>query len=202
MHGKKRLTVGISGASGASLAVSLLRQMALHDDWETHVVVSGGGARILEHELGMNQVGLLEMATEVHPLSDVGATIASGTFKTEGMVIIPCSMKTLSGVCHGYSDNLLLRAADVTLKERRKLVLVARETPLSLIHLRNMTTLTEMGAVVLPPVMTFYNHPQDIDDMRVHIVGKVLGEFGVEANGFRRWDSAQAAESGHRGRVL
>lgn len=194
MNPKKRLVVGISGASGASLAVGLLKQMALMDDWEVHLVVSRGGSLILEHELGMNESGLLDLAEEIHPVSNIGAAIASGTFKTEGMIVAPCSMKTVSGVCHGYSENLLLRAADVTLKERRKLVLVARETPLNMIHLRNMTSLAEMGVVIMPPVMTFYNNPETIEDMTTHIVGKMLGEFGIEARGFRRWDGRQGAE--------
>ena len=117
----------------------------------------------------------------------MAASVSSGTFRTEGMVIIPCSMKTLAGIACGYSDNLLLRAADVTLKERRKLVLVTRETPLSQIHLRNMLSLTQTGAVILPPMLTYYNNPQTIEDMTRHIVGKVMAEFGLEHPKFHRW---------------
>ena len=122
--------------------------------------------------------------------SNIGAAIASGTFETEGMAVVPCSMKTLAGICHGYAENLLLRAADVTLKERRKLVLVARETPFGLVHLRNMTALAEMGVTILPPMLTYYQHPQSIEDMTTHIVGKIMREFRLEAPGFRRWEGS------------
>ena len=122
--------------------------------------------------------------------TNIGAAIASGTFETEGMAVVPCSMKTLAGICHGYAENLLLRAADVTLKERRKLVLVARETPLGLVHLRNMTALAEMGVTILPPMLTYYQHPQSIEDMTTHIVGKIMREFRLEAPGFRRWEGS------------
>jgi flavin prenyltransferase len=127
------------------------------------------------------------LATRCHPLEDVGASIASGTFKTRGMVIVPCSMKTLAGVASGYSDNLLLRAADVTLKERRKLVLVARESPLSPVHLRNMQTVSDDGAILLPPMLTFYNRPECIDDLVRHMVGKILDIFDLELPRFKRW---------------
>jgi polyprenyl P-hydroxybenzoate/phenylacrylic acid decarboxylase-like protein len=184
---KKRLVVGVSGASGAALAVALLEAMQAFHNWETHLTVSRGARDTLRLETmdGLRQME--QLAHRTYPVADIGAAIASGTFTTQGMVIIPCSMKTLAGVAHGYSDNLLLRAADVTIKERRKLVLVARETPLSPIHLRNMTTLTEMGAVLMPPVLTFYNQPRTIADMVDHMVGKVLNEFGLEFSQFRRW---------------
>jgi polyprenyl P-hydroxybenzoate/phenylacrylic acid decarboxylase-like protein len=119
----------------------------------------------------------------------MAANIASGTFTTQGMVVIPCSMKTTAGIAHGYAENLLLRAADVTLKEGRKLVLVVRETPLSQIHLRNMTDLAAMGVVLMPPMLTYYNQPQSIRDMEIHIVGKVLNEFGIELPNYKRWQS-------------
>ncbi|MCG6282850.1 UbiX family flavin prenyltransferase, partial [Vibrio diabolicus] len=119
-----------------------------------------------------------------------GASIASGTFRVEGMVVVPCSMKTLSGIAHGYSDNLLLRAADVNIKERRKLVLVARETPLSKLHLNNMLAATEYGAIIMPPMLTYYNHPKSIEDMENHIVGKILHEFGLESSHYKRWCDA------------
>ena len=127
------------------------------------------------------------MADHVYDLHDIGASIASGTFKTEGMVVVPCSMKTVAGIHSGYSDNLLLRAADVTLKERRKLVLVARETPLHTIHLRNMMELSQMGAIILPPMLTFYNRPENIQQMVEHIAAKVLDIYGIESKKFRRW---------------
>jgi flavin prenyltransferase len=190
MTSRKRLVVGISGASCANLAVMLLESMRARDDWETHVVISEGARRTIELETELTLDEVRSLATRSHAIEDVGASIASGTFKTEGMVVVPCSMKTLAGVAHGYSENLLLRAADVTLKERRKLVLVARETPLSQIHLRNMLTLASMGVVIMPPMLTAYNHPKTFADAERHIVGKVMAEFGIEAQGFSRWEGA------------
>ena len=183
----KRLVIGISGASGAGLAVHLLEELQNHPDWEPHVVLSKGGELTLQHETGLSSRHLARLASAVHAPEDIGASIASGTFKTQGMVVIPCSMKTVSGICHGYADNLLLRAADVTLKERRPLVLVARETPLNSIHLRNMTTLADMGAVIMPPMMTFYTLPESIRDMSLHIVAKVLDVFGIEVPDAKKW---------------
>ena len=188
MSNPKRLVVGISGASCANLAVKLLQAVAIQDGWETHVVISGGACRTIAHETSHTPEDVLAMATRSYDLEDIGSAIASGTFRTDGMVVIPCSMKTLAGIAHGYSENLLLRAADVTLKERRKLVLVARETPLSLIHLRNMVTLAGMGVVIMPPVLTAYHRPESIDDLENHIVGKVMAEFGMEPMGFKRWN--------------
>lgn len=187
MSDVKRLVVGISGASCANLAVMLLETMRQTPGWETHLVLSDGAKRTIEHETDLTCAQVEALATTVYPTDDVGASIASGTFVTAGMVVVPCSMKTLSGISHGYSDNLLLRAADVTLKERRKLVLAVRETPLNLIHLNNMVTLAGMGVVIMPPVLTFYNHPKTVEDLQRHIVGKLLHEFGVEAPCFKRW---------------
>ena len=178
---KKRLVVGLSGASGAILCVSLLEAMRREKDWEVHLVTSEAGERVLHEETGMSGTDLAELAFRPHDI---------GTFETEGMAVVPCSMKTLAGICHGYAENLLLRAADVTLKERRKLVLVARETPLGLVHLRNMTALAEMGVTILPPMLTYYQHPQSIEDMTTHIVGKIMREFRLEAPGFRRWEGS------------
>ena len=127
------------------------------------------------------------LADECHDIKNIGASIASGTYKTEGMIVVPCSMKTVAGIASGYSDNLLLRAADVTLKERRKLVLVARETPFNTIHLRNMLELSQMGAIILPPMLTFYNKPQSMDDMVNHIAGKILDVFDIEYQKLCRW---------------
>lgn len=184
----KRLVVGISGASCANLAILLLRQMKRHADWETHVVVTEGARRTIEYETACSFDEVAALATRLHPLEDVGASIASGTFRTEGMVIVPCSMKTLAGIATGYSANLLLRAADVVIKERRRLVLVARETPLSLIHLKNMVTVAKSGAIILPPMLTGYNRPETLEDAELHIVGKIMAEFGIEMDAFRRWD--------------
>ena len=186
----KRLVVGVSGASGASLAVTLLETMKQQINWETHLVISSGAKRTITLELTETIEYVETLATEVHDLQDIGASIASGTFKTAGMVVIPCSMKTLAGIAHGYSDNLLIRAADVTLKENRPLVLVARETPLSPIHLKNMSILASYGVTLMPPMMTFYNNPQNIMDMQMHIVGKVLNEFGIEVTNFKRWNGS------------
>lgn len=187
MSAPNRLVVGMSGASGAVLGVELLKALHAFPGWESHLVISGGARRTIEHETGMTVKEVEALATRCHPLEDIGASIASGTFKTRGMVIVPCSMKTLSGVATGYSDNLLLRAADVTIKERRDLVLVARESPLSPLHLRNMQAASDLGAIILPPVLTFYNHPFVIEDMTRHIVGKILDVFGLEMPRFQRW---------------
>ena len=187
-----RLVVGISGASGAILGIELLKAMRAMPGWETHLVVSEGARRTIAHETSCAMAEVAALATRHHPIEDVGALVASGTFRTAGMVVVPCSMKTVAGIASGYSDNLLLRAADVTIKERRRLVLVARESPLSPIHLRNLQTVSDLGAVILPPVLTFYNHPTSIEDMARHIVGKVLDVFGLELPSFQRWGQCAA----------
>jgi 4-hydroxy-3-polyprenylbenzoate decarboxylase len=188
----KRLVIGISGASGAIIGIDLLNTMRKQfPEWETHLVISSGARRTIEHETSYSIQEVESLATKCHPLDDVGASIASGTFKTAGMVVVPCSMKTVAGIASGFSTNLLLRAADVIIKERRKLVLVARESPLSAIHLHNMNTVASAGAIVLPPVLTFYNHPQTIEDMTRHIVGKILDIFDLEIGGFKRWSPDQ-----------
>ena len=183
----KRLVVALSGASGVPLGVRLLEKMQAVPDWETHLVLSAGAKRTIHEETDLAVADVEALATRVYPEGDIGASIASGTFRTQGMVIVPCSMKTLAGVAHGFSENLLLRAADVTLKERRRLVLVAREMPLSLIHLRNMTAVTEAGAIVLPPMISFYQRPKTVDDMVDHVVGKILDIFEIEMPGYCRW---------------
>jgi polyprenyl P-hydroxybenzoate/phenylacrylic acid decarboxylase-like protein len=196
MSGLKRLVVGMSGASCSGLGVRLLAALRDQPGWETHLVVSDAAQRTLKHETGLELGQIQELATRTHAVGDIGAAIASGTFRTEGMVVIPCSMKTVAGIAHGYAENLLLRAADVTLKERRRLVLVARETPLGLIHLRNLTELAAMGVTILPPVLTGYHGPASTADMEDHIVGKVLAEFGVEFPRFRRWRGLAEAADG------
>lgn len=185
---KKRLVVGISGASGAPLAVELLRALAGMEDWETHLVLTRGGQLTLEAETDLDLAGLHALADVVYDNESIGAAIASGTFRTAGMVVIPCSMKTVGGIASGYSDNLLLRAADVMLKEGRPLVLVARETPLSAIHLRNLHELALAGARILPPAVAYYNRPQSIEDVTRQLVGKVLDQFGIEYDGLTRWN--------------
>lgn len=184
---KKRIIIGLSGASGSPLAVEILKELRHFPDWESHVVMTYGFEQTLLTETKVSVAELCQLADIVYENSNIGASIASGTFKTEGMVVVPCSMKTLAGVANGYSDNLLLRAADVTIKERRKLVLVTRESPLSPIHLRNMLTLSELGVVIMPPMLTYYNQPREVAEMARHIVGKILSEFGVEISGFKRW---------------
>lgn len=184
---KKRLVVGLTGASGAPLSLALLRAMQSFADWETHVVYSDSFLRTLETETDCSPEQLKELCSFVYDLHDMAASVSSGTFRTEGMIIVPCSMKTVAGIACGYSDNLILRAADVTLKERRKLVLLAREAPLSGIHLRNMLTLSQMGASILPPMLTYYNNPETVEDMTRHIVGKALSAFDLELPGFQRW---------------
>jgi polyprenyl P-hydroxybenzoate/phenylacrylic acid decarboxylase-like protein len=184
---KKRLVVGMSGASGAILGIQLLKIMKEYPEWETHLVMTKGTEMTiaLETEYSLEQVKALP--DKVYDINHIGDSIASGTFETEGMVIVPCSMKTVAGIACGYSDNLLLRAADVTLKERRKLVVIARESPLSTIHLRNMLILAEAGAYIMPPVVTYYQKPLTLEEMNHQILGKILDKFGIEITGFRRW---------------
>ena len=185
---KKRIVIGISGASGAPLAVRLLREIKKQEGLESHLVVSEGGRRTIEEECGCPVKEIMEQADVCYDNRDIGAAIASGTFPAEGMVIIPCSMKTLSGLVHGYTENLLLRTADVTMKEQRRLVIVPRETPMSVTHLDNLSMAARIpGVMVIPPVVTYYNHPQTIEDMETHLVGKILRVFGWEADGFRGW---------------
>ena len=185
-----RLIVGMTGATGAPLGVALLQALRDMPEVETHLVMSKWAKTTIELETPYTAHDVAALADVVHSPADQAATISSGSFRTDGMIVIPCSMKTLAGICHGYAENLLLRAADVTLKERRKLVLVARETPLGLVHLRNMTALAEMGVTILPPMLTYYQHPQSIEDMTTHIVGKIMREFRLEAPGFRRWEGS------------
>lgn len=184
----KRLIIGISGASGIPIAVSVLRALRELPDWTSCLVLSKGGERTIRMETDFTVEDVSSLADEVYDNSNVGASIASGTFRTEGMIVVPCSMKTVSGIANGYSDTLLLRAADVTIKERRKLLLVARETPLSTIHLKNMLTLSQMGVIIMPPMQTYYNHPESVADMTDHMTGKILDVFGIEYRRFRRWN--------------
>ena len=187
MASPRRLIVGMSGASGAQLGIRLLEKLQTVEGWETHLVLSNGARRTIHEETDRTVAEVEAMATVVHPQTDIGASIASGTFRTAGMVIVPCSMKTLAGVASGYSENLILRAADVVLKERRKLVLVAREMPLNLIHLRNMTAAVEAGAILLPPMVSFYQQPKTVEEITDHVVGKILDVFEIDMPGFRRW---------------
>jgi len=184
---KKRLVVGMSGASGAILGIKLLEIMKEQPQWETHLIITNGAEMTIASETDYTLKQVMSFADKVYDVKNIGDSIASGSFRTEGMIIVPCSMKTVAGVACGYSDNLLLRAADVTLKERRKLIIVARESPLSTIHLRNMLTLSEAGACIIPPMVTYYNKPLSLEDMNFHIIGKMLDQFGIEVPGLKRW---------------
>ncbi|HEY3367671.1 MAG TPA: UbiX family flavin prenyltransferase [Symbiobacteriaceae bacterium] len=181
-----RLVVGISGASGAIYGIRLL-EVLKGLGVETHLVLSETAGQTIACETAYDVARVEALATRVYPVADVASAISSGSYKTDGMVVAPCSIKTLSGIANSYNENLLTRAADVSLKERRKLVLVVRETPLHLGHLRLMTAVTEMGAVVLPPIPAFYHKPQTVAEIVDQTIGKVLDQFGLEANLFRRW---------------
>jgi flavin prenyltransferase len=182
----RRLVVGITGASGAVYGVRLL-QRAQALGLETHLVATPAGVLNVHHELGLDRASLEALATRAHPHGDVGACIASGSFDTAAMIVAPCSMKTLAAVAHGFGDNLLTRAADVTLKERRRLVLMVRETPFNLAHLRNMTSATEMGAIVFPPLPAFYHRPSTIDELVDESVERVLRLAGVDGASPQSW---------------
>jgi polyprenyl P-hydroxybenzoate/phenylacrylic acid decarboxylase-like protein len=186
---RQRLVVGMSGSSAPQLGHTFLQATRQLGTVETHFVLSQGARRSIELELGVDPAELEKLADVVYDARDLGASISSGSFLTIGMVIIPCSMRTLAAVATGNSDNLVARAADVTLKERRPLVMVTRETPLNLIHLRNMETVTLAGATVLPPVPGFYHKPKTIDDLLRQTCGKVLDQFGIGHELFRRWES-------------
>lgn len=182
----RRLVVGITGATGAVYGLQLLRR-ARSLGLQTHLVLTPAGVLNAHHELGLDRKSLEAEADHAHAPGDVGACVASGSFDTAAMVIAPCSMKTLAAVAHGLSDNLLTRAADVTLKERRRLVLLVRETPLNLAHLRNMTAVTEMGGVIFPPLPAFYHHPKSIDEMVADTVERVLALVGTEGAAPQAW---------------
>lgn len=182
-----KIVVGISGGSGSIYAISLLQ--ALKElGVETHLVVSSMGDYVTEHETGVSLEQLKSMATYYHDNKNFAASIASGSFKVDGMVVVPCSMKTLGNIANGISDNLLTRACDVTLKEGRKLVLVPRETPLNSIHLENMLKLSKMGVVIFPPSPGFYNHPESIEDIVINLTGRILDQLGVENRLVNRWE--------------
>jgi polyprenyl P-hydroxybenzoate/phenylacrylic acid decarboxylase-like protein len=192
MIGAPRLVIGMAGSSAPHYGITLLRTLRALDTIETHLVLSDGATRTIELEARIDPAEVRGLADVVHDARDLAASISSGSFLTLGMVVAPCSMKTLAAIAHGYSDSLLSRAADVTLKERRRLVLVTRETPLSLIHLRNMVAVTEAGATVLPPVPAFYHQPRSIDDLIAQTIGKILDQFGIQHHTFRRWGDAPA----------
>jgi 4-hydroxy-3-polyprenylbenzoate decarboxylase len=182
----RRLIVAITGATGAIYGVRLLERLRAAGV-DTHLVISRWGARTLLHETSWSREQVAALAAATYAPADMGAVISSGSFRTDGMIIAPCSAKTLAAIAHGYGDNLVHRAADVILKERRKLVLAVREAPLSEIHIENMLKLARMGAVILPPMPAFYNHPQTIDDIVDHTVARILDQFGIEVPEAMRW---------------
>lgn len=186
-HRHKRIIVAISGASGAVYGVRLLEMLRAMDHVRIHLIVSAAGWLNVQQELDITLKSLEDLADVVHPVHEIGASIASGSFQCDGMVIAPCSMRTLAAVAHGLSDNLITRTADVMLKERRKLILMVRETPLNLAHLRNMTSVTEMGGVIFPPVPGFYQRPQSIADMVDHTVSRVIDVLGLPQVDAPRW---------------
>lgn len=187
MSPPKRIIVGISGASGAVYGARLLQALQGMAGVESHLVVSRAGWLNLRHELDMERAEVEALADHVHDLADVGASIASGSFAAHGMVVAPCSMRTLAAIAHGLADNLLTRAADVVLKERRRLVLLTRESPLHLVHLRNMATVTELGAICCPPMPAFYQRPTTIGEIVDHSVARALDLLGLDNDLAPRW---------------
>ena len=188
-----RLIVAITGASGAIYGIRLLEALREVPDVETHLVLSNGGKLNIALETDRDPRDVEALAHEVHNDQNLAATIASGSFATGGMIVAPCSMKTLSGIVNSYADNLVVRAADVILKEQRKLVLMPRETPLHVGHCRLLLQAAEMGAVIAPPMPAFYNDPHTLDDLVNHSVGRALDLFGIESGLVKRWQGAKAA---------
>ena len=190
----KRIVVAISGASGAVYGVRLLQKLAELKNVQTHLTVSEAGFLNLQQELDMDRAQVEALADVVHPVRHVGAAIASGSFQCDGMVVAPCSMRTLAAIAHGMSDNLITRSADVMLKERRRLILMVRETPLNLAHLRNMTSVTEMGGIIFPPVPGFYHRPHSIAEMVDPTVDRVLDLLDLPPVGAPRWGGLAVAD--------
>jgi 4-hydroxy-3-polyprenylbenzoate decarboxylase len=186
----RRLIVGISGASGSVYAIAALRALRAAEDVETHLVLSEQARQTIALETDTTADEVERLADVVHRDGNLAASISSGSFKTDGMLVIPCSMKTASAIAYSFNANLLVRAADVCLKEKRRVVLVARETPLHLGHLRTLTQLAELGAVILPPVPGMYARPKTVEDIVAHTVGKALDQFGIDAKLFTRWSGA------------
>lgn len=188
MTNKKRLVVGVSGATGAIYGVRILEILSKMEGMETHLVLTKAGRMTIQVETPYSAKEVEAMADVVHDVNNVGASISSGSFRTEGMVIAPCSMKSMGSIAHSIGGDLLVRAADVVLKERKKLVLVVRETPLHLGHLEAMASLTRMGAVIFPPVPAFYHRPKSLDDVINQTVTRILDQFNIDVSLFHRWD--------------
>jgi 4-hydroxy-3-polyprenylbenzoate decarboxylase len=183
-----RIVVGISGASGAIYGLRLLERLRNHEDVETHLILTNSGQKTLYLETGKLAADVQSLADFSYPVGNIGSRLASGSFPTDAMVIAPCSIHTMSAIAYGISSNLVIRAADVTLKERRKLVLMVRETPLHIGHLKTMLALAEMGAIIAPPIPGFYNRPQTVMDIVDHNVDRVLDLIGLADSAVRRWD--------------
>jgi 4-hydroxy-3-polyprenylbenzoate decarboxylase len=181
------LVVGITGASGAIYGIRLLEVLSATKNAETHLIVSEPAEAIIKYETGRSIEDVRELASFSYDIGDLGAQISSGSFQTDGMIVAPCTVKTMSAIANSYSENLLIRVGDVTLKERRQLLLLVRETPLHLGHLRNMERLCEMGAIIMPPAPAFYHKPQTVQDIVDHTVGRMLDLFGIEHSLFQRW---------------
>jgi len=188
------LVVGITGASGAIYGIRLLEVLSSVKNVETHLIVSEAAEEIIKHETGRRIEDVKELASFSYDIRDIGARVSSGSFKTDGMIVAPCTVKTMSAIANSYSENLLVRAGDVTIKERRRLLLLVRETPLHIGHIRNMERLCEMGAIIMPPVPAFYYKPQTIQDIVDHTVGKMLDLFGIEHTLFQRWSGIAKQE--------
>lgn len=186
-----RLIVGISGASGVVLGYHMLKALKAYPECETHLVISEGAKVTFELETDLKIEDVEKLADVVHSNKNLAASVSSGSFKTDGMIVIPCSMKTLSGIATGYAENLLIRAVDVCLKENRKVVLVPREMPFGKLHIRNMKEASDLGCVMIPPLLTFYNNPQTIEEQINHIIGKILMQFGLDHKKFIAWEGAE-----------
>ena len=188
----RRIVIGITGASGVIYGIRMISLLKEKASFETHLIISDAGTKKIEIETGYKINEVTAMASFTYDNKNVGPALASGSFLTEGMVVIPCTIKTLSGIANSYNENLLLRAADVTLKEKRKLVLVVRETPLHKGHLMLMTTAADMGAHILPPMPSFYHQPKTIDDIINQTIGKIFDYFGIQHDLFNRWGEQEA----------
>jgi len=188
------LIIGITGASGVVYGIRLLEILSAERDIETHLVISKAGEKIIRYETDWKVEDVKALANFSYDINDIEASLASGSFKRDGMIIAPCTIKTMSALANSYTENLLIRAGDVNLKERKRLVLLVRETPLHLGHLRNMERLSEMGAIIMPPIPAFYHKPKTIEDIIDHTIGKILDIFSIEHNMFQRWSGPLGRE--------
>lgn len=188
---KRRIIVGVTGASGVVMGYHLMKALAEADVY-THLVVSEGARLTWSLEAGRPMEDMLALADEVHDEKDFAAVIASGSYVTDGMVVVPCSMKSLAGIASGFADNLLLRAADVCLKENRRVVLVPREMPFGKVHIRNLKEASDIGCTIVPPMLTFYNAPEGLTDQIDHVIGKILMQFGIRYSQFKSWQGGEA----------